>query len=112
MNDSEFQKLTASLRDTSELTLERPNDIDPMPSIQLTNIIVQFLKRRANVKQLNVINFPEDRNCKLHEQLEHEWNIRMNQDKNVNVRSQEQVNQYAIRPMRNIKNADSEAKPI
>lgn len=79
MNEPLFRQITADQKDLLELTLEhRRNEyVVPVQALN-TAIIVEVLRSHGNLKQLHVINFPENQNSELQEQLENDWNIRIN----------------------------------
>ena len=58
-----------------EITLERAEIIGVYAF--RTDPTVEFLRTHHTVKKLNIINYPEDRQIELKEQLNQEWNTRI-----------------------------------
>lgn len=76
LDDSEFQQLTANLKDLVELTLECPYYRDGIETLN-PNAIVDFVGERDKLMKINVINFANRWNNELEQQLGHEWSTRM-----------------------------------
>lgn len=79
LDDSHFQQLTANLTHLIELTLEYGKNSHQYRTLS-SNIVVEFVKSHDKVNQLNVINFTKYCEAELQEQLNGEWNTRINGD--------------------------------
>lgn len=75
--DSDFNGLTANLRDLVELTVQHSKYKPAMLPLN-SQVILEFLRSHPNVKQLNVIDYPENWNVELQKQLNDEWNMQVN----------------------------------
>lgn len=74
--DSELQQLTANLQNLVKVTLQYQSNL--LNTLKLSaKGVVEFLDSHRNVKQLNVIEYPDQWMADLQEQLEHEWKIKI-----------------------------------
>lgn len=76
MNDDTFQRLTANLADLEEMKLKYYSLYHQGPRVS-PNVTVEFLRSHAKVIRLNAINFPEEFEVELQQQMKRDWNVRV-----------------------------------
>lgn len=75
LDDSQFQQITENCANLEEITLEHISHEGLS-----CDAILEFLRNHAKVKQLNLINSPEQYKIELQERLEHQWNVKTIKD--------------------------------